>query len=168
MNADQVKAEVVRIHELAKERFTRYLRNCPEVRFFRNSRTAGMARSIANIVEFNLDNAEQSPYDEFLETIIHEVAHIVNDTIYPMAKQNHGPEFRFICRVLGGVGTTYHNHAGTPPKRKHFKTQYLVRCGCRGHWISARKKNSMDAGTKLRCLVCNEIIPAKIHDIRSS
>lgn len=167
MNSDQVRSEVTRIHELAKERFTRYTRNCPEIRFFRNSRVAGLARSISNIVEFNMDNAEQSPYDEFLETIIHEVAHIVNDTIHPMAKQNHGPEFRFVCNVLGGVGTTYHNHAGAPPKRKHFKTEYLMKCSCRGHWLPTRKKNLMDAGQGFKCLVCGDSIPNKVHDIRS-
>ena len=167
MNLDQINAEVTRIHELAKERFTRYLRNRPEVKTFRNSRTAGRAWSGRNWVEFNLDNAELSPYEEFVDTIIHEIAHIVNDTIYPLAKQSHGPEFKFVCRVLGGSGDTYHDHAGTPPKRKHFKTEYLLRCGCRSHWISARQKNKMDAGAKYKCLVCDESIPCVVHDIRS-
>lgn len=167
MNLDQINAEVTRIHELAKERFTRYLRKRPDVTGFRNSRIAGRAWSIRNLLEFNLDNAEQSPDEEFIETIIHEVAHIVNNTIYPLAKQNHGPEFRFVCRVLGGIGTTYHDHAGTPPKRKHFKTEYLIRCGCRSHWITARQKNKMDAGARYRCQVCDESIPTIVHDIRS-
>lgn len=166
MNLLQLSIEVTRVYELARSKFSSYSRECPQIVGFRNSRTAGVARARSNYVEFNLDMAEKNPV-EFIDTIIHEIAHLVVMNIYPGAKQSHGPEFRYVCRVLGGSGTTYHDHDGTPPKRVYFKTEYLIRCECRNHWISARQKNKMDAGVKYKCQICNESIPSKVHDVRS-
>lgn len=40
-------------------------------------------------------------------TVIHEIAHHIQQLVYPKAKQSHGPEFKRIDLVLGGDGSIY-------------------------------------------------------------
>ena len=77
----------------------------PEIRFHRKGRWNGLAACNGSYVSFNLTVAENFP-DPFINTIIHEVAHLATFKLRPYAKQAHGPEFRAICTALGGSGTT--------------------------------------------------------------
>lgn len=59
-------------------------------------------------VEFNLIYfAEMSEADK-IETIAHELSHVVCFKLFPAAKQAHGPEFRSIMSSIGMKGDTYH------------------------------------------------------------
>lgn len=42
------------------------------------------------------------------ETIAHEIAHHIVAFKYPNAKQNHGPEFRWVMQSIGYDGLTHH------------------------------------------------------------
>lgn len=47
--------------------------------------------------------------DEMVNTIYHELAHIIQGRLFPNAAQAHGPEFRFILDSVGRDNSTYHS-----------------------------------------------------------
>lgn len=82
----------------------------PPITFvFKKSGTAGFAY-YSGTVEYNLAYFLSHSKDNDLEELIaHELAHIIQFRIYPSAKQNHGPEFKYIMNCIGFSGRTYHS-----------------------------------------------------------
>lgn len=74
-------------------------------------KVAGLAWCYSNIrIELSeqlfLENIEKF----FLTTIPHEVAHILTVMLYPEAKQDHGPEWKSVMRILGIEPKRCHNY----------------------------------------------------------
>ena len=89
------------------------------------NRVAGTARQRKGIVEYNLTFACTAPREEYIVTIVHELAHILQYRLYPKAPQAHGPEFRTIMELLGYSGRTYHSYNVSKAKQaiNEIKTQ---------------------------------------------
>ena len=79
----------------------------PKITFFSNGTDAGWSKSWLNELGFNEVLALQNP-DGFPYIIIHEVAHLVCDKIFPRTKRHHGKEFMVIDYSLGGNGRVHH------------------------------------------------------------
>lgn len=80
----------------------------PTVIFYNKGSNAGWAESTSNVVAFNEILAKENPI-EFKDVVIHELAHIVTDKLFPNATRMHGQEFKVVCRALGGTGDTKHD-----------------------------------------------------------
>lgn len=133
----------------------------PTVEFFSRGKVAGRAYYAKHHLEFNevlaMENAE-----EFENTVIHEVAHLVVRKVYPFAKQAHGPEFRAVCRHLGGTGNTYHSYDVSTVARTMTKVVY--ECGCREHKIPPQKHRKIQMGVSYYCRTCKgEISAVKVN-----
>jgi predicted SprT family Zn-dependent metalloprotease len=83
----------------------------PEVTFFNShSGVAGLAYRTGLEISFNASFLLTMPIEEFKETILHELCHIIQFRCFPHAKQAHGTEFRMIMNCLGYSGSTYHRY----------------------------------------------------------
>jgi predicted SprT family Zn-dependent metalloprotease len=118
MNTSELIAKVLAEAELIWEQFS-FTYNCgpiPEIEFTtRKSNYAGKAYLFSQKVEFNLRYAEEP---SFMDTVAHELAHIIQFRLFPRAKQAHGPEFRAILDSIGSDSSTYHRYNVTTAKSK--------------------------------------------------
>jgi len=93
--------------------------------------------------------------EKFMETVIHEAAHLITDIVYPKAKQHHGPEFKHVDILLGGRGTRCHSYdvcIALPHKR--FYT-YACRTCQREFSLSQRMHNGILRDGDVRiCVKC--------------
>ena len=82
-------------------------------------KVAGLAHTGRNKVSYNSDYIGQE--DFWATTVKHEVAHHIQNWIYPRARQAHGPEFRRVMKLLGCSGRT--RHSMSTPKLEEFKAR---------------------------------------------
>ena len=80
-------------------------------------------------VSFNLTYicSHESKF-EHINTIAHELAHIVQYRLYPRAKQGHGPEFKQIMILAGYCADTYHHMSKAKAKlaEKKIKDESIL------------------------------------------
>ena len=120
--------------ELARQTFPEFtleLKDVPVV-FVAKSTTAGSARwkKINGVRVFNLEfNAEALTVDwedMYLDTIPHEIAHIVTRFLHGSKVSSHGPEWKRIARALGCNGKRCHSmELNTERKRRRRKQKQL-------------------------------------------
>lgn len=122
--------------ELARREFPEFTLNYKDVPvvFFPKGNTAGWARyrkvngkTFYNL-EFNVAAIELHWEDTYLDTIPHEIAHIVTRFIHGSGVSSHGPEWKRIARKLGCSGERTHSltlpRAKSKPK-KQSKQLYI-------------------------------------------
>jgi predicted SprT family Zn-dependent metalloprotease len=101
-------------------------------------------------------------FDAMLNEVVpHEVAHIVQFMKYPFAKQAHGPEWKRICRSLGGNGQrcTQNFDGEAAGIKKNKMTKYEYTCACKQIFqISPQKHRKIQSGVRYRCLKCQHPI----------
>ena len=126
----------------------------PSVQFFTKGTNAGKAQYSTHRVSFNIILAENNRED-FDNTVIHELAHLVTKMKFPAAKQHHGPEFKFVFIRLGGNGKRGHTYdCSHVPKRK--KTVHIYKCTCQIHQISSIRHNKiLRKMASYRCANCD-------------
>lgn len=97
-----------------------------KIEFFRDSPFSGIAYPWDMKVSFNLDYVECYGIKAFNDTIIHEISHLVAETIYgDSITDHHGKEFVDCCTKLGGTGVAHHTFdIQTSLNRKAFKKHY--------------------------------------------
>lgn len=103
--------------KLAQELFPEFTLNYKDVPvvFFPKGSTAGRARwkKIGGVryfnLEFNVAAIDLHWEDTYLDTIPHEVAHIVTRFIHGRDVSSHGPEWKRIARRLGCNGERCHS-----------------------------------------------------------
>lgn len=72
-----------------------------------NKTAAAFYKPSTTTVHLNKITLDTFADDTLSNTIIHEIAHHVTALIYPRRKQEHGPEFKNVYRILGGLGKTH-------------------------------------------------------------
>ncbi len=97
----------------------------PEIRIINKPKSVAGTAFRSHKVEFNL------PYcilakESYKEIIYHELAHIIQFSLFPTAKQAHGPEFRYILQSQGFAGKTYHYYSVKEAKSISKKTDLLL------------------------------------------
>lgn len=154
MQATQNKLikQVAEVMKTVEQKFPQVSMSMPDVGFFYKGRVAGKAYYYQNRVTFNVILAKENE-GEFLNTVKHEVAHLVTHKLYPFAKA-HGPEFKRIFIMLGGNGERCHNYdVSSVSTRQERKFEY--KCNCQSHMVTARKHANMQrAAGSYRCKRC--------------
>lgn len=125
----------------------------PKTEFYSRGRTAGKAYYSQHKVTFNEVLAEENK-TKFLNTVIHEVAHLVVHKLFPMAKA-HGKEFRMVMRKLGGDGERCHSYDTSSVRVVRTKSRYVYKCSCQEHKVTANMHNKAKRGVNLKCRVCS-------------
>jgi predicted SprT family Zn-dependent metalloprotease len=137
MDRTTIKAKVVEIVEKANRIYPNLRLTVPTVGFYSKGGHAGLAYCQKNRLEFNEVLAKENA-SSFVDTIIHEVAHLVTHKVRPYAKQAHGPEFKAVDKSLGGRGTRCHSYDVSSVKQTRTKIRYEVVCTCQSHWVTKK------------------------------
>lgn len=140
----------------------------PVVKFTTRGTSAGKAgftfRDNSNFLQFNTAIA-QNAGEDFMNTISHEMAHVVSYCLYRERFMNkaimpHGTEFKRIHRMLGGNGErchTYNIEGVTGIQKRH-----QWKCNCRVFNVSTTKSTNMikkiNLGTIYRCQDCKSTV----------
>ncbi len=158
MNEIEIKQKVVELVDFYNGKFGTNF-PYPKVSFYECYKTMGMYYAKEDEVAFN---SLAIGSEEFLDTVIHEVAHKFAFHVYPRAKQAHGPEFKSLCRLAGGSGKTkvvlssidssIAEKFNSIKPRKVRRFEYICRCGT--FELSTRRHNQVQKGLKLGCPRC--------------
>lgn len=133
----------------------------PEVFFdVKSTRCFGQANLSRWTLHFNLAIAGRIG-DDFKDTVLHEIAHLMVHYIHKgRNKQNHGPEFREMCAMIGCSGSTYVqneiilNHNLEPVKVNNV-TRMKFSCSCGTHYVKSKFGAKVKATNGCVCLKCN-------------
>jgi len=148
VNQETIKLRVSDVVALANTKFDVEL-SMPIVDFFDRGTVAGKAYRGINKVTFNTVLAKENP-TLFDNTIIHEVAHLVVHKAYPFAKA-HGPEFKYVMRVLGGNGKRCHSYNVESVKVTKQYTRCVAKCDCQEHLVTPRTARVIHRYTCKKC-----------------
>lgn len=92
---------------------------------------------------------------EFLSQIIpHEIAHVLQDVLYPEAKLAHGKEWKKIMQILGCPADTFH----LLDVSSVAENTHRYSCGCSEgnffHMVHKSKHEKILKGARLECVAC--------------
>lgn len=145
MTEEDIKVSIAELTEAVNKTFNIKFKE-PAVLFFEHRTIAGKANYQEHSVYFNRILMVQ---EGFHNTVVHEVAHLVTGTLFPDAKQHHGPEFKNVMRALGGIPSTYHSYDVEPTKRRTV-TRHVATCGCMEHLLTPQASKKA-----WKCKKCN-------------
>lgn len=114
--------------------------------------TAGQAFPHKNLIKFNPILLSEN-VDSFIErTVPHEVAHLLTKLLYPLAKQHHGPEWRYVMQMLGIQGdnlTRCHDYDVTNTRKNKKSYEYV--CDCSTFKLSLTRHRRIQHNTRYFC-----------------
>ena len=110
LNANQAQKHIIETYSKAWAEYQEVF-NCgslPTLSIISSkSGRAGTAYYFSHKVEININYAMIDP-QAIIQTIYHELAHIIQFRLFPNAKQAHGREFRMILGMMRESTATYH------------------------------------------------------------
>lgn len=137
LSADIKKRVAARVAEccaIASKHYGMHI-DMPQITYTTRGTTAGKAYYHAHRVDFNARLLIENVEDFMIDTIPHEVAHLVDILVhgftYRGAKvSQHGPTWKSVMRVLGADPQRCHNYdvSNVKVKRKSYKYQ-CTKCG---------------------------------------
>lgn len=128
----------------------------PPVEFYSRGRAAGKAyrpfMGRPGKVAFNEVLAAENPND-FLDTVKHELAHLVVYHRYPLAKA-HGREFKHVLIKMGGSGERCHTYDVSSVSNKRRTVRFEYKCDCQVHNMSSVRHSKAQRGVTYTCRKC--------------
>ncbi len=126
----------------------------PRLGFNLRGLAAAVAYPAKNAIRINRRLLEQNADDFLLNTVPHEVSHLIAYRLHGRGIAPHGAEWAAIMREVFGL----------EPRRCHdydvhlnMKAVYRYRCGCpAGHALSVRRHNSALRGRRYFCRRCRQ------------
>jgi predicted SprT family Zn-dependent metalloprotease len=141
---DNIRKRVAQIVAEANAKWPSLNMTVPNVEFYSRGRIAGKAVYAPHLVKFNEVLAAENVHS-FDDTVIHEVGHLVTNKIYNRGMihrvKAHGPEFKHVCRVLGGSGKTYHSYDVSSVSTT--RRTVVAKCACSTHMVTPQKAARM-------------------------
>jgi SprT protein len=130
----------------------------PRVDYDLRGTTAGRADPRRFRIRLNPVLLIENPTDFVHQTLAHEFAHLIAHRVYGACIRPHGSEWQAVMRLFGVTPDRCHTFdvANAQVRRQQ---EYLYRCGCREHHISAVRHRRLQRGqADYRCRVCREPI----------
>ena len=124
-----------------------------EVSFKLRGQKAGVAHLHENLLRFNLQLYRENSEDFLLQTVAHEVAHLVAHQVFGDRIQPHGQEWQLIMRgVYELPAQRCHNY---PVKRRSMQ-RYIYRCPCpeSDFPFTAQRHTLVRKGRRYLCRQC--------------
>jgi len=112
-------------------------------------------------LRFNLRMCAEDMNDAIMDTVPHEVAHIVC-AVNPRLGANHNPGWRNVCLQLGGTGKTYHDQEVIYAKGKTYA--YTASCGKLVN-LSEQRHKKVQRGATLRLKSGGTISKAGVYRV---
>lgn len=116
---DEIKSKLCECIKVANQEFNSYFQ-MPTLEYTLNGVTAGQANSSVNLIQINPTLLLENIEDYIAQTISHEFAHIVTDSIFPTGHFNknkvtkrvphHGSGWKYVMNILGAKPMIYHNY----------------------------------------------------------
>lgn len=133
----------------------------PTIGFDLSGTTAGKAYWTKNHVQLNAVLYVENVQDFLVNTIPHELAHLIARQVYGRAIKPHGKEWQSVMRSLGVEPSRTHDYDVTNARTV---TTYPYLCKCSTHAITKTRLRHARAG-KLRCNKCLAILrPAGVTE----
>lgn len=133
----------------------------PTIGFDLSGTTAGKAYWTKNHVQLNAVLYVENVQDFLVNTIPHELAHLIARQVYGRAIKPHGKEWQSVMRSLGVEPSRTHDYDVTNARTV---TTHPYLCKCRTHAITKTRLRHARAG-KLRCNKCLAILrPAGVSE----
>lgn len=125
----------------------------PVISYFRNSPTAGRARGKRHL-ELNQDLLEQDQDETLMETLPHELAHLLVHQTCDYPTKPHGREWQYFMELLG-CDTTVCHRMEQPDLVRKKQHRHAYECSCMIHKVSSTKHNQMlFKGRGRKCTRC--------------
>jgi len=162
----QVIAATHRCIDQASALYGREFKTVP-VDFDLSGRCAGMyqVRGRARRIRFNPWLFAKYYQDSIGDTVIHEVAHYIVDSLYGLKRvKPHGAEWKKIMVDLGAVPKATGNYdlSGIPTRQYQ---RFAYSCGCRTHQLTImRHRKILKGRAKYLCQFCNGALVAVQQD----
>jgi SprT protein len=118
----------------------------------------GMAAAVAyptrNAIRINRRLLDQNADDFLLNTVPHEVSHLIAYRVHGRGIAPHGVEWAAIMREVYGLKPLRCHHYDVRPG---LTTAYRYRCGCdAGHTFTTRRHNNARRGRLYLCRRCRQ------------
>lgn len=118
----------------------------------------GMAAAVAyptrNAIRINHRLLEQNTEDFLLNTVPHEVSHLIAYRVHGQGIAPHGVEWAAIMREVYGLEPLRCHHYDV---RASLTTAYFYLCGCdAGHTLTTRRHNNARRGRLYLCRRCRQ------------
>jgi SprT protein len=118
----------------------------------------GMAAAVAyptrNVIRINRRLLDQNADDFLLNTVPHEVSHLIAYRVHGRGIAPHGVEWAAIMREVYGLKPLRCHHYDVRPG---LTTAYRYRCGCdAGHTFTTRRHNNARRGRLYLCRRCRQ------------
>lgn len=127
----------------------------PKVSLTQRGKSAGSARLQQNELRFNATLLQENVDHFILQTVPHEVAHLLVYQLYGRTKP-HGNEWKNIMiGVFNRPPEVTHHYNVTNVEGK----RYVYRCGCQDHSLTVRRHNNIQRQkTTYICQRCRETL----------
>lgn len=91
----------------------------------------------------------------FSDIVPHEVAHILQEILYPEERAHHGTGWKEIMKLLGVAPNPYHNLDVSAVDGKLFRYSCCCESGFLFHFLTQAEHNKIQSGaTKYECKLC--------------
>ena len=154
---EQLHACVQHCYQLAEDFFQRRF-VLPEVSFRLRGQKAGVAHLTENLLRFNPRLYAENREDFLLQTVPHEVAHLIAHQVFGARIQPHGSEWQSIMLgVYGLQPKRCHDYA--IERRARTSYVYLCRCDERNEFpFSAQRHALVAKGRRYYCRRCEQTL----------
>lgn len=141
-------------------------KNYPEIRRLENinivfsnqlGTKAGTANTIFLTVTYNSTLLEENLQHFIVDTVYHEVAHIISRLINPFAKSSHNPVWKYIMEEIFQLEASVHHSYNIDSVVSGNRYKYMCMCG-KSFNLSKRMHNSILTGRNRICTSCNDIL----------
>lgn len=137
-------------YQLAERHFSRCFPR-PDVSFALRGKVAGVAHLQSNRLRFNPNIYQDNREHFLLQTVPHEVAHLLVYHLYGPAPKPHGTEWQTIMTQLFQRPAQRCHSYQVPPV---WKTLYAYACQCQQHDISPQRHARVQRGYQYLCRRC--------------
>ncbi|MGH8528334.1 MAG: SprT-like domain-containing protein [Nevskiales bacterium] len=148
--ADALPQELHRLLSLAQAHFQQVF-PVPRIDCALRGLQAGQAYVEDNLIRLN-GGLLRAHGDSFLrETLPHELAHLIVWRLHGRRVRPHGAEWQAVMRLFGAEPERCHSFEVQPSRRQR---EYVYRCACKTHQLSAVRHGRIQRGGRYVCLHC--------------
>ncbi len=152
---DRILAAFEGCYQLAEQHFSRHFPR-PDIELDLRGQRAGVAYLNQNLLRFNGQLYRDNADDFLLQTVPHEVAHLIAHQVYGARIRPHGREWQAVMTQLFQLpANRCHNYAVA----KRRSTRYLYRCACPDHMHFTPQRHAwVRKGRQYQCRRCGDLL----------
>ena len=155
--SDSLKAEVtqsIKRFLLMAEKSYGKIYSLPSVSYDLNSAVAGTADYTLWHIQVNTRMLVENKDDYLINTIGHEVAHLITSDNHLGERKGHRKEWKDTMGIFGLEPERCHNYQTCrKPKRRQTRFLYVCQCNCHLH-LTVTRRRQIERGEGIYCIRC--------------